>query len=105
LETALFKVPQVVVYKTSSLEYLIVKSLIKVKFISLVNLIADKEVVREMIQHTANKDQLGAELLKLLNDTSYNSSMKTEYERLYSLLDTGSASENTARLIAQHMKL
>lgn len=105
LETALFKVPQVVVYKTSSLEYLIVKNLIKVNFISLVNLIADKEVVKEMIQQTANKDLVGSELQKLLNDTSYNSSMKTEYERLYSLLDTGSASENTARLIAKQMKL
>jgi lipid-A-disaccharide synthase len=103
LETALFKVPQVVVYKTSGLEYLIVKSLIKVKFISLVNLIANKEVVKEMIQHTASNELVGAELLKLLDDASYNNSMKMEYERLYTLLDTGSASENTARLITQHL--
>jgi lipid-A-disaccharide synthase len=77
--------------------------LIKVKFISLVNLIANKEVVKEMIQHTASHELVGAELLKLLHDASYNTSMKMEYERLYKLLDTGSASENTARLITQHL--
>jgi len=103
LETALFKVPQVVVYKTNSLEYAIVSSLVKVKFISLVNLIAGKEVVREMIQANATKDLVQVELQRLLNDQKYISSIKGDYQNLYQSLDTTSASENTARLIAEYL--
>jgi lipid-A-disaccharide synthase len=103
LETALFKVPQVVVYKTNALEYAIVSNLVKVKFISLVNLIAGKEVVREMIQNNATKDLVQRELQRLLNDQEYTSTIKREYEKLYQLLDTESASENTARLITEHL--
>lgn len=103
LETALFNVPQVVVYKTNGLEYFIASSLVKVKFISLVNLIAGKEVISELIQTKATKELVQAELLKLLNDKTYIASIKGEYEKLYLLLDTGSASENTARLITEHL--
>ena len=103
LETALFKVPQVVVYKTNALEYFIASSLVQVKFISLVNLIAGREVIREMIQTNAIKELVQAELQKLLHDQPYLSSIKTEYENLYQVLDTGSASENTARLITDHL--
>jgi lipid-A-disaccharide synthase len=102
LETALFKVPQTVVYKTGGLEYLIASSLVKVQFISLVNLIAGKEVIRELIQGKATKEIVNAELLKLLHDQQYYSSVKSEYETLYHQLDTGSASENTARLITEY---
>lgn len=103
LETALFKVPQVVVYKTNALEYAIASSLVKVKFISLVNLIAGKKVVREMIQSTATKELVHAELQRLLHDQQYLSTMRSAYDDLYRLLDTGSASENTARLITEHL--
>ena len=103
LETALFKVPQVVVYKTSALEYFIASSLVQVKFISLVNLIAGREVIREMIQTNATKALVQAELQKLLCDQSYQYSIKMEYENLYKVLDTGSASENTARLIIEQL--
>jgi lipid-A-disaccharide synthase len=99
LETALFKVPQVVVYKAGSTEYFIAKSFIKVKFISLVNLIADKEVVKEMIQHDANVESVGGELQALLQDQTYRKKMLEEYNQLYKTLDIGSASENTAKLI------
>lgn len=103
LETALFKVPQVVVYKTSGLEYAIASSLVKVQFISLVNLIAGKEVIRELIQDKATKEILNAELMRLLNDQLYYSNIKSEYEKLYHQLDTGSASENTARLMTEYL--
>jgi len=103
LETALFNVPQVVVYKTNALEYFIASSLVKVKFISLVNLIAGKEVIRELIQTNATKELLQAELLKLLQDQAYVSAIKAEYKKLNEALDTGSASENTARLITEHL--
>jgi lipid-A-disaccharide synthase len=103
LETALFKVPQVVVYKTNAVEYFIASSLVKVKFISLVNLIAGKEVIRELIQTKATKQIVDAELQNLLNDQKYISSIRYEYEDLHRVLDTGSASENTARLITEHL--
>ncbi|MFM8914279.1 MAG: lipid-A-disaccharide synthase, partial [Flammeovirgaceae bacterium] len=61
LETALLKVPQVVVYKAGGLEYSIAKSVVKVKFISLVNLIANREVVKELIQEEANPARLQQE--------------------------------------------
>jgi lipid-A-disaccharide synthase len=99
LETALFKVPQVVVYKAGSTEYFIAKSFIKVRFISLVNLIADKEVVRELIQSNANVESVGRELQDLLQDQPYREKMIAEYNQLYKTLDIGSASENTAKLI------
>lgn len=104
LETGIFKVPQVVVYKTSPLEYRIVKALVKVQFISLVNLIAGKQVIAEMIQHEANPVTIGEELKRLLLDEAYRNSIKAEYENIYQLLDTGSASENTARLISVNLK-
>lgn len=103
LETALFKVPQVVVYKAGSATYWIVKMLIKVPFISLVNLIAGKEVVRELIQHRAEAAQISEELKKLLWDKSYRDRIVSDYEEIIQALDTGSASENAARLMVSYL--
>ncbi len=104
LETGIFKVPQVVVYKTNYLEYSIANFLVQVEFISLVNLIAGKEVIREMIQAKASPELVDAELKRLLHDTDYVSGMKHEYENVYKTLDTGSASENTAQLITEYLQ-
>ncbi|MBS1680366.1 MAG: lipid-A-disaccharide synthase [Bacteroidetes bacterium] len=101
LETGIFKVPQVVVYKTGSFEYAIAKSLVKVEFISLVNLIAAKEVVKELIQEEATLATLNIELAKLVQDSVHIAEMKKDYETIFQILDTGSASENTARLMLQ----
>ncbi len=103
LETALFKVPQVVVYKVGALEYLIANALVSVPHISLVNLIAGREVIKELIQGKANKDVAQQELEKLLYDTAYITTIQNEYKRIYDLLDTGSASENTAQLIWEYL--
>jgi lipid-A-disaccharide synthase len=65
LETALFGIPQVVCYKGSSVSYRIAKSLVKIEYISLVNLIAGKEVVKELIQHECNPQRIQEELLLL----------------------------------------
>ena len=104
LETALFKVPQTVIYKASSSTYLVVKWFIKVPYISLVNLIANKEVVKELIQEKATKDEVGAELHRLVSDGSYRTNMLQDYDKIYQTLDTGSASENAARLIVNYLK-
>ncbi|HMI67096.1 MAG TPA: lipid-A-disaccharide synthase [Cyclobacteriaceae bacterium] len=103
LETGLFKVPQVVVYKAGKLELAIIRSMVKVTFISLVNLIADKQVVKELIQEQATPDHVNAELKKLVEKSSYRKEMLLEYDSVYKILDTGSASENTARLMVTYL--
>jgi lipid-A-disaccharide synthase len=104
LETALFKVPQTVVYKTSKLTYWIVKLVIKVPFISLVNLIAGKEVIKELIQEKANTEDISKELTALMHDQNYRAQILKEYENIINILDTGSASENAARLMVDYLK-
>jgi lipid-A-disaccharide synthase len=103
LETALLNVPQVVVYKTGTLEYKIARSLVQVPFISLVNLIADQQVVRELIQTDCTPEEIAAEVDRLLNDPPYRSQVLHAYQRIYTLLDVGSASENTARLMVKYL--
>jgi len=81
LEAALFELPQVVLYRTSKLAYSIAKRLIKIKFISLVNLIYGKKLVEEVIQ----KDMTNLtriELNRILNDSSYREEMKEGYRVL-----------------------
>lgn len=101
LETGVFKVPQVVVYKMGAVEYQLVSRLVEVEFISLINLIAGKEVIKELIQENAQPDKVDKELSMLLTDANYRSKMLAEYEAIFKTLDTGSASENTARLILE----
>ncbi len=76
LETALWKIPQVVTYATSSISYVIAKSLIKVDYISLVNLITNKPVVKELIQNEFTAKNVILELDSLLNDANYRNDMK-----------------------------
>ena len=96
LETALFKVPQVVCYKTNWITYFIAKSLIKIKFISLVNILLKKSVVKELIQSKLNNENLEKELDLILND---NLKIKEEYINLSKLLSKKDASNNAARII------
>lgn len=103
LETALFRVPQTVVYRTSAFTYSIAKLLIQVPFISLVNLIAGKEVIKELIQSKANADEIGNELRSLVDDGTYRSTILQDYDTVYKALDTGSASENTGRLMVKYL--
>ena len=104
LETALFKVPQIVVYKANALSYWLAKGLIKVEFISLVNLIAGREVVKEMIQSQASAENVSKELHRVLEDQSYRSTMLVGYDEIITILDTGSASENAARLMVSYLR-
>jgi len=103
LETGLFKIPQIVLYRAGSLEYMALKKLVKVKYISLVNLIADKLVIKEMIQDEMNFKSINTELQKILNDNHYRSEMLAEYNRIYDILNTGSASENAAKLMVSYL--
>ncbi len=104
LETGLFRVPQLCVYRTGWLEMQIAKSVVKVKFISLVNLIAGKEVIRELIQEDAGAEAISDELVKVTSAGAYRDAMLAEYDRIYKILDTGSASENAARLMVGYLR-
>jgi len=103
LETALFKVPQVVCYKGGYISYQIAKRIITLKFISLVNLILDKEVVKELIQDDFNKQKLKAELTIIL-DTSSREKMFLNYFDLEKKLGGKGASENVATQIVAALK-
>jgi lipid-A-disaccharide synthase len=105
LETALFKVPEVVCYIGSNISYQIAKRLIKIKFISLVNLIVDKEIVKELIQHELTVNNASNELDKLLHNQQHITQLQKEYDNLYSILKQGgNASANAANIIYETYK-
>lgn len=100
LETALFGVPEVVCYKGNKLSYLIARQLIKVKYISLVNLIMDKPVVKELIQDDLNTANLKKELQLLLHNEEERNRLANDYQQLNAvLLQGGNASANAADAI------
>ena len=100
LETALFKVPEVVCYKGSWFSYQIAKRIITLKYISLVNLIMDKEVVTELIQEDFNTKRLKEELTRIL-DGYEKAKLFLDYYDLEKKLGGKGASEKTAALILQ----
>lgn len=103
LETALFKVPEVVLYKGNWISYQIAKRVITLKYISLVNLIMDKEVVTELIQNDCNPKKIKTELQQLL-DPAYREKLLQNYDALEEKLGGEGASEKTAQLIIKELK-
>jgi lipid-A-disaccharide synthase len=99
LETALHRIPQVVCYKGSAVSYAIAKRLVKVKYISLVNLIMDELVVQELIQENMNAETVRFELDRIWNEGDYRSNMIERYDHLITLLGNKGASLKTAQLI------
>ncbi|MDZ4750010.1 MAG: lipid-A-disaccharide synthase [Flavobacteriales bacterium] len=103
LESALFGLKQVVCYKANSISYYIARKLIKVKYISLVNLIADRVVVTELIQGDMNPERLHTELEKLLNDKSARTKMDSDYQEVWKMLGGPGASAKTATSMLKNM--
>ena len=103
LETALFKVPEVVCYKGSWVSYQIAKRIITLKYISLVNLIMDKEVVKELIQDELNTKNLKIELKKITEGKDRDLILEN-YQLLESKLGGSGASAKTAHLIVDSLK-
>jgi len=100
LETALFGVPEVVCYKSSTISYQIGKRVIRVKYISLVNLIMDKPIVKELIQDALTPENLQKELNDLLNNPHRVAQLKADYRQLKEKLSEGGlASANAANSI------
>jgi lipid-A-disaccharide synthase len=96
LESALFKLPQVVCYKAGSLSFAIGKRLVNVKYISLPNLILDQPVVKELIQNELTPQNISKELNLLLNDTKRKSEIDAGYTSLFKVLGGEGASERLA---------
>ncbi|WP_299113448.1 lipid-A-disaccharide synthase [uncultured Winogradskyella sp.] len=103
LEAALFKVPQVVCYKANAISYQIAKRIITLKYISLVNLIMDREVVTELIQADLNTKRLKKELGTILNPEKRNQ-LFLDYYELEKKLGGKGASKKTAKLIFEAIK-
>ena len=102
LETALFKVPEVVCYKGSWISYQIAKRIITLKYISLVNLIMDEEVVTELIQGNCSKKQIRKELKQIL-EPNYRKTLLAQYDVLEAKLGGIGASAKTAKLIVEDL--
>ena len=102
LETALFDVPQVVVYKGSPISVGIARMVVKIRFISLVNLIMDKLVVKELIQNNCNPQTISAELDNILKNKAYRQLMLDNYAALDQKMGDPGASARTAKLIKMY---
>ncbi len=102
LEAALFDVPQVVCYAGNPISYRIARWVIQVKYISLVNLIADKPLVKELIQQELNESNLVAALKEVL-DPAKATALKAEYAEMRKLLGEGGASRRAAEAILKNL--
>lgn len=104
LETALLSVPEVVCYKANGLSYWIAKRLVKVNYISLVNLVMEKEVVKELIQNDFNEENLVKELERLLMDAKRQRQLLDDLDSLKERLGNSGASEKAAAVVVEMVK-
>ncbi|MDB5116234.1 MAG: lipid-A-disaccharide synthase, partial [Mucilaginibacter sp.] len=102
LETALFNVPQVVVYIGNPISISIARMVVKIKNISLVNLVMGKAIVKELIQQDCTPATIGAELDLILNDKTYRQTMLANYDTLDEKMGKPGASAKTAALIVKY---
>lgn len=106
LETALFRVPQVVCYKTPipKVVYWVFKNILHTKYISLVNLIADRVVVQELFSKFFSVSSIRNEVDKLLNDSLYRNKMMEDYDEIIDILGKPGASSRAANIIVHKIK-
>lgn len=104
LETALFKVPQVVCYKANSISVSIARMLVKIKFISLVNLIVDRKIVTELIQEDCTADKIEQELNLVKIGASNHQQLMNDYDELYAKVAEPGASNRAAISIVKYLK-
>lgn len=99
LETALFRVPQVIVYRANWISYHIAKMLVKIRFIGLVNLVMDKEVVRELIQNEVNPKEIEKELSLILEGGEKRQQVLQDYDNMLAKLGKEGASQIVAKAL------
>jgi len=102
LETAIFDVPLVVCYKANLISYLIARIMARVSFISLVNLIYNDEIVKELIQDKCTIEEIQKELDKIIFDTSYREQMLNYFRELKQILGNSGASKKAADIIINY---
>ena len=104
LETALLKIPQVVVYKGNPVSIAIARMLVNIKFISLVNLVMGESLVKELIQQDCISEKIGDELDRLLHDPLYRTGMLINYDELTERMGKPGASERAAKLMISYLR-
>jgi len=104
LEAGLLKTPQVVVYKGNPLSIAIARMLVNIKFISLVNLVMDSAIVKELIQEDCNSKKISQELDMILHDHLYATGMQINYDELAEKMGAPGASERAAKLMVGRLK-
>ncbi len=104
LEISLLKIPMVITYKLSAITYLLAKYLVITKFIGLPNIIAGKQIVKELIQNDANEKNLADEINLILDNSKYREKMLTELTKVKEMLGQGGGSKNMADLAVSMLK-
>jgi len=99
LEAAILKLPTVVIYKVSALTYLIAKMIIKIPYISLPNIVADRQIVPELVQYAVNAENIATESVKILTDTNVRNKMLNDLVEMRGKLGPTGAVERVAREI------
>jgi lipid-A-disaccharide synthase len=104
LETALFNVPQVVCYRINPATFILVRPFVPTKYFSLVNIIMDEEVVKELLQYNLERD-ISSELARILNDRKYREQMLTKYAELREKCGGTGASKRVAELMVKYLQM
>jgi lipid-A-disaccharide synthase len=104
LEIGLLGTPLVIIHKIAAFSYFILRRLVKLKHIGLVNIVPGKEIVKEFIQHDAQPEKIVGEVLRILNDESYNKAMCSELDKLRELLGKAGGSKNVAKLACEMLQ-
>ena len=101
LEAAFFRMPFVLIYKVAWPTYLAGRLLVKVKYLGMPNVLADKEVVPEFIQHRARPNELAKAALRLIDEPAVRQQMISEFGKIITGLGEGGASEKAAKAIVE----
>lgn len=104
LEIALLGIPMVIVYKLTELTYRIVKRIIKIPYIGLCNIVAGKKIVRELIQHDANVQNISAEIIKIMEDKIYRANMIMELQQVRHMLAPAGSSTDIANIVIDMLR-
>src|SRR5205823_14553946 len=104
LEAALSELPFVLIYKVAWPTYLAARLVVKVKYLGMPNVLADKEVVPEFIQHTAKPKAVAKALWRLIENADARERMISEFDAVIAKLGEGEASERAARTIVEELK-
>jgi len=100
-QTALLGIPMVVFYKVSFLTFHLVNFLIKVKYVSLVNILSDKEVVKELLQSNATSDKIFPELKKIIKDLPYRNEMISSLDKIKKMMQDKKPSARVASIVGE----